>query len=226
MNEIGEEEFHEYFADFHWNSENSGSVLPVTELLPKGNSRRLKYEELKDFVKSCIDFRLNEATKQEKEIRTGLSWVLPVALLKIMTWEETQGLFCGQGDVDVSVLQSHTIYEGVRPNAEYIQYFWTVLTEMSPLDRKRFLKFVSSRSRLPSSPHDWTMPFKIQCPTLEMKDHPDQSFPHAQTCFFSLTLPEYSSLEVMKRALLRAIECVEMDADERVDDRSAWGTPS
>ena len=43
-----------------------------------------------------------------------------------------------------------------------------------------------------------------------------------QTCFFSLTLPEYSSKEVMQKALLRACECVEMDADERPDDLSSW----
>lgn len=111
----------------------------------------------------------------------------------------------------------------MNSDAEYIQFFWTVLSEMSPVDRKRFLKFVSSRSRLPSSPHDWTMPFKIRAPSSDMKEHPDQSFPHAQTCFFSLTLPEYTTLHVMRKALLRAIECVEMDADVRVDDLGAWG---
>lgn len=48
------------------------------------------------------------------------------------------------------------------------------------------------------------------------KDKHDEAMPHADTCFFNLTLPNYSSLEVMKRKVFKAIEldCVGMNAEE------------
>ena len=48
------------------------------------------------------------------------------------------------------------------------------------------------------------------------KDKHDAALPRADTCFFNLTLPNYSSLEVMKKKVFKAIEldCVGMNAEE------------
>tara|TARA_R110002050_G_scaffold196118_2_gene331014 strand:+ start:568 stop:1035 length:468 start_codon:yes stop_codon:yes gene_type:complete len=136
---------------------------------------------------------------------------------------QVEELICGQGDVDIAVLRRHTEYDdNIDPHSAYIKNFWRVLEEMSLQERKRFLKFVSSRSRLPASPQDWVMPFKIILPQMRMREKPDEAFPYAQTCFFTLSLPEYSTYEIMKSALLKASECVEMDADEAVNDNVYW----
>ena len=44
----------------------------------------------------------------------------------------------------------------------------------------------------------------------------DQSLPKADTCFFNIELPNYSTKEIMKSKLLLAInmDCVSINADE------------
>eukprot|EP00796_Vickermania_ingenoplastis_P004217 gene4217-3049_t len=58
---------------------------------------------------------------------------------------------------------------------------------------------------------------------LEVKDfepYDDERLPHASTCFYWLSLPKYSSKEVLKEKLLFAIEqCVDIDADFRIRDQ-------
>ncbi len=67
--------------------------------------------------------------------------------------------------------------------------------------------------------------FKIQAPHGGAKDSPDEYLPSAQTCFFSLSLPFYSSKEVLHEKLLYAIAISpNMDADVRLSStEGAWG---
>ena len=73
-----------------------------------------------------------------------------------------------------------------------------------------FMIFVSGRSRLPAFPStDLNQRFQI------MKvDRPLDGLPTAQTCFFQLRLPPYSSKSVMDERLTYAIRhCRTIDAD-------------
>lgn len=46
------------------------------------------------------------------------------------------------------------------------------------------------------------------------KPNPDLQLPHADTCFFNVSIPAYSSLEIMKQKLLTAItHTLAMDGD-------------
>jgi len=56
---------------------------------------------------------------------------------------------------------------------------------------------------------------------------PDTAFPKADTCFFNLMLPEYSSPEILKERLLFAIhtDADSMDADEPQEEESMGGRP-
>jgi hypothetical protein len=52
----------------------------------------------------------------------------------------------------------------------------------------------------------------------------DTHLPHAQTCFFTLSIPDYSSKELMKEKLLYAIKnSPNMDADVRLHTAEGWG---
>jgi len=223
IEQLDEETFREY-GDFVWTTANSGSKLPIEELRPGGQNVPVKFEELHEFVQANIEFRLSETSKQLESIRRGLSSIVPLDLLTLFTWEEVEELFCGKGHVNVDLLRGNTVYDGVDPKAKYIENFWRVLKSFSLEERKQFLKFVGSRSRLPASPADWALPFKIVAPQPRMKENPDRSFPYTQTCFFSLSLPEYTTYKSMRSSLLKAIQCIEMDADERVNDEDnrAW----
>ena len=66
------------------------------------------------------------------------------------------------------------------------------------------------------------MKFKLQLPSGEALTRPDEYLPLAQTCFFSLKLPAYSSLEIMTAKLNMAVQCTLMDADVRLRNAEGW----
>jgi hypothetical protein len=83
-----------------------------------------------------------------------------------------------------------------------------VLETFSHQDRGAFLRFVWGRSRLPR-PSDFTEAFKIH-----VLPAGDDRLPKADTCFFTLHLPAYSSTEVLRERIMYAIRhCTDMDAD-------------
>ena len=101
-----------------------------------------------------------------------------------------------------------------------------VLETFSHQDRGAFLRFVWGRSRLPR-PSDFTEAFKIH-----VLPAGDDRLPKADTCFFTLHLPAYSSTEVLRERIIYAIRhCTDMDADalhnthlsQTVAGRSAMG---
>ena len=81
---------------------------------------------------------------------------------------------------------------------------------MSEEEKVLFMIFVSGRSRLPANPtSDLNQRFQI------MKvDHPVDGLPTAQTCFFQLRLPPYSTKRIMAERMRYAINhCRTIDAD-------------
>jgi hypothetical protein len=69
---------------------------------------------------------------------------------------------------------------------------------MSPQDLSQLVNFCSGRLRLPPSAADFPMAFKLTLPPPKSSDRPDDYLPIAQTCFFSLSLPRYSSTAVSR----------------------------
>lgn len=148
---------------------------------------------------------------------SGLGAGLPAEALPLFTPTEAEVLFCGRPDVDVELLKRVTEYEFVSPSDPHIVAFWEVLTEMSQEQRAAFVNFVSARSRLPSSADAFLMPLKIEAPSGPARDKPDAWLPKSSTCFMKLSLPKYSSKEVLRAKLLTAIShSWNMDADVRL----------
>merc|ERR1711964_801748 len=88
-------------------------------------------------------------------------------------------------------------------NDDSVQYLWSVLEEdFSPKQRSKFLEFVWAKARLPSMSRI-SRTFQI---IKKEFDNPDIYLPSARTCFFELTLPEYSSRDVMREKLAFAID--------------------
>ncbi|KAL7566238.1 hypothetical protein ACA910_011302 [Epithemia clementina (nom. ined.)] len=138
----------------------------------------------------------------------GLSNVIPAEVLPIFSARELQDTFCGRPDVDVDILKQVVEYEGYEGEEAVVKYFWDVLRESTAYDRKAFLQYVWARSRLPSRVADFETPFKIIKDTANSGERADIALPSASTCFFSLTLPEYSSAEILRQKLLFAIHNV------------------
>ena len=67
---------------------------------------------------------------------------------------------------------------------------------------------------------DFEDPFKIQKDMNNSRDTTHEALPSASTCFFSLSLPEYQSKEVLKSKLLFAINNVTTMESDYVTNES------
>lgn len=133
---------------------------------------------------------------------------MPVEILPLLSPEELRDTICGNPDIDVDLLKSVVEYEGYNEDDKVIEYFWETLREVTSDDRRAFLRYVWARCRLPLRASDFDAAFKIQKDQINVEERADQALPSASTCFFCLTLPEYSSVEILKQKLMFAIHNV------------------
>lgn len=201
--------------------ENDAGVGGLGALLPP-RGRALLPAQRRRAVRAVEQLRLTSGSRCLEMMYQGLAGVLPVELLAVFTPAEAEALFCGVPEVDVDLLQRATEYEGVRPTDAHVGYFWQALRTMGREDRAAFVNFCSGRSRLPGSAAEFAMNFKLTAPHRDYH-RPDDYLPIAQTCFFSLALPKYSSAEVCLDKLRYAIKNADlMDADYLVRSADGW----
>jgi hypothetical protein len=189
--------------------------LTSVELGKDGASRPVTLANVDEWIERAVEARLHETDLQIGALRSGLASIVPLHLSCFLSWFELQRLFCGLPDFTVAQLQSVTKYEGgMNESVPHIRWFWQVLGEMTPAQRAQFMRFVFARDRLPARPGDLGIKFKLQDPLANTAAKPDAHFPSTHTCFFSLSLPKYSSLAVLKEKLLYAIyACASLDGD-------------
>ncbi|XP_055489136.1 LOW QUALITY PROTEIN: probable E3 ubiquitin-protein ligase HERC1 [Leucoraja erinacea] len=191
-----------------------GRVVPI---IPGGSSIPLTFGNRKEYVERAIEYRLHELDQQVAAIRQGMSAIVPVPLLSLLTERQLEQLVCGMPEVNVETLKKVVRYRDIVENHQLLSWLWQTLQEFSNEERVLFLRFVSGRSRLPANPADITQKFQII-----KVDRPVDGLPTAQTCFFQLRLPPYSSQQVMAERLRYAIQnCRSIDMDNYMLSRNA-----
>jgi E3 ubiquitin-protein ligase HERC2 len=206
--EMSKEEF-ESLDLFVWTapSANGGEV----ELVPGGSDIAVRWEDREAYADAVLQFKLHEYDRQIAEIRYGLSTIVPVQLLTLFPCTEVERMVCGDPNLDVDLLRSMSTYDGgYTGEHQTIRFLWEVLEEWDPPMRSRFLRFCWGRSRLPPRAQWGQHRFKIQ----KAGGDASNMLPRACTCFFTLTLPEYTSKEMLERQFRVAIEwCGAIDGD-------------
>ncbi|KAH0619794.1 hypothetical protein JD844_014057 [Phrynosoma platyrhinos] len=239
---ITEENFHEMIPlDSFVGQSADGKMVPI---IPGGNSIPLTFSNRKEYVERAIEYRLHEMDRQafiKKQVwiiakliglsgvtelrlfelqvaavREGMSWIIPVPLLSLLTAKQLEQMVCGMPEISVEVLKKVVRYREVDEQHQLVQWFWHTLEEFSNEERVLFMRFVSGRSRLPANTADISQRFQI------MKvDRPYDSLPTSQTCFFQLRLPPYSSQLIMAERLRYAINnCRSIDMDNYMLSRN------
>jgi len=94
-------------------------------------------------------------------IKEGVNNIIPLDMLKLLTWEEVESRACGDKIIDTDKLKSITQYEGGREDHEGIIRFWRVFSELTEEEKQLYLKFVWGRSRLPYDTSDLRYNHKI-----------------------------------------------------------------
>lgn len=214
-NGINETNFHEFIPiDCFEGQSSAGHMVPV---VAGGKSIPLHFNNRLQYIDSVLQYRLHEWDTQVAWIREGMSWIVPVPLLTLLTSQSLEQLVCGTAEVSIEILRKVVRYRGLDENHVLIKWFWTILEDFTNEERIQFLRFISGRTRLPSNPADITQRFQIMT-----SDRGLDSLPTSQTCFFQLRLPMYSTLEVMRERLRYAIlHCRSIDMDNYMLVRNA-----
>lgn len=153
-------------------------------------------------------------------IRRGFGSVVPLAAIGWLTSSDAAVMVAGVPDVDVDLLQRNTQYSGgATAQSMHIQQFWRVLREdFSPEQRQKFIKFAWGQSRLPANDAAFASNgtrLLIKSPGTPASDTSvDGRLPTADTCFFNVSLPPYSSYEAVRRQLTLVVSIgAGLDAD-------------
>uniref|UniRef100_A0A3B3BJZ9 HECT domain-containing protein n=1 Tax=Oryzias melastigma TaxID=30732 RepID=A0A3B3BJZ9_ORYME len=145
---------------------------------------------------------------QVAAVREGMSTIIPVPLLSLLTAQQLEQLVCGLPEVSVEMLKRLVRYRDITESHQLIGWFWESLEEFTNEERVLFLRFVSGRSRLPSNPADMTQKFQI------IKVDRVRSPLYKNTCFFLLRLPPYTSQAILAERLRYSIHnCTSIDMD-------------
>ncbi|XP_053334016.1 probable E3 ubiquitin-protein ligase HERC1 isoform X3 [Clarias gariepinus] len=190
-----------------------GKLVPV---VPGGHNLPLTFSNRAEYVERALEFRLHEMDRQVSAVREGMSSIIPVPLLSLLTARQLEQLVCGLPEVSVEMLKKVVRYRDITANHQLILWLWQSLEEFTNEERVLFLRFVSGRSRLPSNPADIAQKFQII-----KVDRPMNGLPTAQTCFFQLRLPPYSSQAVLAERLRYSIHnCPSIDMDNYMLSRN------
>jgi len=182
------------------------------ELIEGGRDIDVSFENREEFVDLAIKFRLGEFDIMLDAICRGFSTVVPQRQLCLFSWEEVAQMVVGSPTIDIALLRSATEYSGCSAEDKHVKFFWQALKEFNQEERRAFLRFTWSRTTLPLNKDAFPQRFKLQSCGLSPAD---SYYPIAHTCFFSLELPAYSSLEITKDKLrYAAFNCSAIDGDD------------
>lgn len=123
--------------------------------------------------------------------------------------------------MDVELLKKHTKYSGgLNEESRRIKFFWDIMRELPEIDRLKIIRFCWGQERLPINSEEFernNIRFMIK-PMVASNRNQDQSLPKADTCFFNIELPDYSSKTIMKEKILLAVNLdnVSINADENI----------
>ncbi|TSK72182.1 putative E3 ubiquitin-protein ligase HERC1 [Bagarius yarrelli] len=191
----------------------NGKLVPV---VPGGHNLPLTFSNRAEYVERALEYRLQEMDRQVAAVRVGMSSIIPVPLLSLLTARQLEQLVCGLPEVSVEMLKKVVRYRDITANHQLIVWLWQSLEEFTNEERVLFLRFVSGRSRLPSNPADIMQKFQII-----KVDRPVNGLPTAQTCFFQLRLPPYTSQAVLAERLRYSIHnCPSIDMDNYMLSRN------
>ncbi|KAK9466875.1 hypothetical protein V1512DRAFT_262547 [Lipomyces arxii] len=136
--------------------------------------------------------------------KRGWNHLMPDRLTKMFTPLELMALVQGRDaddDIDMGLLEKVTQYgDGYWPMLPLIQWFWEIVKEFKPEQKRQLLEFVTACDRVPVVDGITGVKFVIQ------RNGPDSDrLPTSLTCFGRLLLPEYKSKEKLRHMIMTAI---------------------
>ncbi|CAH8625144.1 unnamed protein product [Dicrocoelium dendriticum] len=165
------------------------------ELIPNGSSIPVTKANRQEFAERYADFLLNESVKKQfRAFRRGFQMVVSESPLNFLFRpDEIELLIRGSREYDFRELERVTSYEDYTADSPVIKNFWHVVHNMTSEQQRQLLQFSTGSDRIPVGGMS-KMKFIIA-----RQGADPHRLPTAHTCFNILLLPDYPTLDQLKR---------------------------
>ena len=193
INDLEEALKNKDLAQYDLNFVIKNSNKTDVELIENGEKTKVTLENLDKFIIMAKSTRMNETNTQIEYIKNGLYSVIDKNILQILSYKQLEEMICGKAIFDIIGFKKNT---ECQIDDKIIKWFWEWLENCKEEDKFKYLKFVSGRSRLPSSD------YKHSINRINEKNR----LPVSHTCSFALDLPEYDSKKILIEKMEYAIQ--------------------
>eukprot|EP01114_Cavostelium_apophysatum_P006773 TRINITY_DN1823_c0_g1_i4.p1 TRINITY_DN1823_c0_g1~~TRINITY_DN1823_c0_g1_i4.p1 ORF type:complete len:3344 (-),score=945.09 TRINITY_DN1823_c0_g1_i4:44-10075(-) len=181
-------------------------VLKLVELKPGGKNIPVTNENKDEYVRLITEFKMTTAIRpQINGFLEGFQELIDHQLVSIFTPSELELLISGLPDIDIDDLRKNTEYRGYTIDSPTVQWWWQVISEFGQEEKALLLQFVTGTSKVPlegfKALQGMSGPQKFQI----YKSYEKDKLPTAHTCFNQIDLPEYTSIDELRRCLLIAL---------------------
>ncbi|KAL0941810.1 HECT-domain-containing protein [Colletotrichum truncatum] len=183
---------------------------PEIELMPNGAQVRVTIDNVDSYLEHVVDMTLGVGVRRQVDaFRTGFSQVFPYSALSAFTPDELVTLF-GRVEEDWSLetlMDSIKADHGYNMDSKSVKNLLQTMSELSPAERRDFLQFTTGSPKLPIGGFKSLTPmFTVVCKPSEAPYTSDDYLPSVMTCVNYLKLPDYTSIDVMRKQLSTAIK--------------------
>ncbi|KFH46084.1 ubiquitin fusion degradation protein C12B10.01c-like protein [Hapsidospora chrysogenum ATCC 11550] len=183
---------------------------PEIELEEGGSHKRVTIDNVASYLEKVVDVTLGSGVRRQVDaFRAGFSTVFPYSALSAFTPEELVNLF-GKADEDWSLetlVDSIKADHGFNMDSPSVRNLLHLMSNFSSSERRDFLQFTTGSPKLPIGGFKSLTPmFTVVCKPSEEPYTSDDYLPSVMTCVNYLKLPDYSSIETMKKQLSTAMK--------------------
>ncbi|KAK8037921.1 HECT-domain-containing protein [Apiospora phragmitis] len=182
---------------------------PEIELKAGGAHIPVTIYNVDDYLEKVIDMTLGSGVKRQVDaFRAGFAQVFPYSALRAFTPDELVTLF-GRVEEDWSLetlMDSIKADHGFNMDSRSVKNLLQTMSELTAPQRRDFLQFTTGSPKLPIGGFKSLTPmFTVVCKPSETPYTSDDYLPSVMTCVNYLKLPDYTTIERMRRQLFTAI---------------------
>ncbi|CAF0743765.1 unnamed protein product [Brachionus calyciflorus] len=182
------------------------------ELIKGGKDKLVTLENLDEYLRLIIEWTLFKGVQTQMEsFKEGFESILPLSCLKQFYPEEMDRFFCGSGykkwDAK-SLVECTRCDHGYTHESKAVKFLFDVMCEFDSEEQRMFLQFVTGSPRLPIGGLSSLVPaLTIVRKAMDSTNaNADNYLPSVMTCVNYLKLPEYSSVNILKEKLFKAMK--------------------
>ncbi|KAK2959130.1 putative HECT E3 ubiquitin ligase [Blattamonas nauphoetae] len=196
-------------------SDNTARFAPIS-LTP---STPVPFTLRSVFSRALLAFKTTEGQSEAQLVRTGLLSLVSEELLLFSTGADLEFLVCGDDEMSVEDLKEVTEFRGEYRQPEKQNMYWQMIESMTNEERKRWLRFVTGRSKLPASVRQRKdskekREIIMKVDSMRPRNSVDRYLPLGHTCAQAVEIPLYSTLEIMKaKCVYAAMNCLSIETD-------------